>query len=582
MSNDRVIPTPAPPDVVTFTVLVDGEQILDTFNVLSINVVKEINKIPYAKIVLKDGDPSLEDFEVSNTEVFIPGNEIEVLAGYRSEESTIFKGIIIKHGIKVKKSKASVLVVECRDESVKLTVGRKNKYYYEIKDSEVIEEILSNYDLEKKVETTEVKHKELVQYYSTDWDFILSRADVNGKLVFVDDGKILINKPDLKQESVLSLIYGATILEFEAEMDARTQFSSVKSKTWDYANQEIIESDSEDPAITEQGNLSSDDLSDVIGLDALEIQHAGEISNQELQSWANAGMLRSRLAKIQGRVSFQGCADVKPGNIIKLNGVGERFNGNVFVSAIRQEISGGNWATNVQFGLSPEWFSKRNDIIDTQASGLLPAVSGLQTGKVTQLQDDPDGEDRILVKVPVIDNQEEGIWARVATLDAGENRGTFFRPEIDDEVIIGYLNDDPRNPVILGMLNSSAKPAPITASDDNHEKGYVSREKLKLIFNDELKSIKVETPNGNSITLNEDDGTIVIVDENDNKIEMSSDGINIESNGDINIKANGDVNIEGTNVSQKANAQFKAEGSAGAELSTSATAVIKGSVVQIN
>jgi len=582
MSNDRVIPTPAPPDVVTFTVLVDGEQILDTFNVLSINVVKEINKIPYAKIVLKDGDPSLEDFEVSNTEVFVPGNEIEVLAGYRSEESTIFKGIIIKHGIKVKKSKASVLVVECRDESVKLTVGRKNKYYYEIKDSEVIEEILSNYDLEKKVETTEVKHKELVQYYSTDWDFILSRADVNGKLVFVDDGKILINKPDLKQESVLSLIYGATILEFEAEMDARTQFSSVKSKTWDYANQEIIESDSEDPAITEQGNLSSDDLSDVIGLDALEIQHAGEISNQELQSWANAGMLRSRLAKIQGRVSFQGCADVKPGNIIKLNGVGERFNGNVFVSAIRQEISGGNWATNVQFGLSPEWFSKRNDIIDTQASGLLPAVSGLQTGKVTQLQDDPDGEDRILVKVPVIDNQEEGIWARVATLDAGENRGTFFRPEIDDEVIIGYLNDDPRNPVILGMLNSSAKPAPITASDDNHEKGYVSREKLKLIFNDELKSIKVETPNGNSITLNEDDGTIVIVDENDNKIEMSSDGINIESNGDINIKANGDVNIEGTNVSQKANAQFKAEGSAGAELSSSATAVVKGSVVQIN
>ena len=83
----------------------------------------------------------------------------------------------------------------------------------------------------------------------------------------------------------------------------------------------------------------------------------------------------------------------------------------------------------------------------------------------------PDGEDRVQVRVPVINSQDDGLWARVATLDAGENRGSFFRPEIGDEVVLGFLNDDPRDPIILGMLNSSAKPAPITASIRLSRKG---------------------------------------------------------------------------------------------------------------
>ena len=149
-------------------------------------------------------------------------------------------------------------------------------------------------------------------------------------------------------------------------------------------------------------------------------------------------------------------------------------------------------------------------------------------------------------------------------------------------MIIGFVNDDPRDPVVLGMLNSSAKPAPVEAADDNHEKGFVTRSEMKLMFNDDKKSITIETPAGKSIVIDEDAGTIVIEDENSNKMELSSDGIVIDSSKDLILKAAGDVTIEGVNVSAKANAQFKAEGSAGAEMSTSAAAVVKGSVVQIN
>jgi uncharacterized protein involved in type VI secretion and phage assembly len=201
---------------------------------------------------------------------------------------------------------------------------------------------------------------------------------------------------------------------------------------------------------------------------------------------------------------------------------------------------------------------------------------------VSQLESDPDGEDRILVQIPIINNEEQGIWARVATLDAGENRGSFFRPEIGDEVIIGFINDDPNDAVVLGMLHSSAKPAPITATDDNHEKGFVTRSEMKMIFNDDKISYTLETPAGKKLTMDEDADIIKIEDEHSNVFTLNGDGITMESAGDIKIKASGDVNIEGANVNLKASAQFKAEGSSGSEVSSGAVTVIKGSQVKIN
>jgi uncharacterized protein involved in type VI secretion and phage assembly len=228
------------------------------------------------------------------------------------------------------------------------------------------------------------------------------------------------------------------------------------------------------------------------------------------------------------------------------------------------------------------WFISELVIIDKPANGLLPAVNGLQVGIVTKLEGDPDGEYRVQVRIPMIGASEEGVWARVATLDAGNTRGSFFRPEIGDEVILGFLNDEPRNPVVLGMLNSSAKPVPVEPSDDNHVKGIYTRSGMKIVFDDDKQTITAETVNGNKIILSDDEGMINMEDENGNKITLNADGITIESAGDIILKASGDVNTEGTNLSSKASANFKAEGSGGAELSTSASAVIKGSMVQIN
>ena len=581
MNNTGVIQTSKSADLTTFKILVEGEELSKAYEVKSITVSKETNRIPTAEFVLIDGDPSGRDFKLSNEELLIPGKKIEITAGYHSDEETIFKGIVIKHNLRIR-ANTSQLIVQCKDEAVKMTVGRKSTYFYESTDSDIFEELIGKYSLSKEVESTNHSHAELVQYNASDWDFMVSRAQANGKLCFVDDGTITIAKPNVSQSEIETVTFGGSLLDFDAEIDARHQVQKVAAYGWNHADQELLEIEGKDPKISLNGNLSVNDLQEVIGLENLELRHGGAVTDTELQDWADAKWLFQQLAKVRGRMKFQGIPSVKPNTIIKLEGVGDRFNGNVYITGVQHVISEGNWVTNAQFGLSTEWFSETFEISAPPASGLLPAIQGLQVGIVSQLEEDPDGEDRILVQIPIINNTEEGIWCRVASPDAGENRGIFFRPEIGDEVIVGFINQDPNDAIVLGMLHSSAKPAPITAADDNHEKGIITRSEMKVLFDDDKKIITIETPAGKIISLDEDAGAITIEDDNSNVITINSDGISMESAGDISIKASGDVTIEGTNVGITANAEFKAEGSAGAEVSTSAIAVLKGSLVQIN
>ncbi|MEM9932862.1 MAG: type VI secretion system tip protein VgrG [Bacteroidota bacterium] len=583
MNNTQQIETPAAADRPTFTILSDGNEVAQTVQILTVTIERIVNKVSEATLIIHDGTPDSQDFPASNGEEFLPGKEIEIQAGYHSDEESIFKGIVISQRVRTFEKKPSVLEVCCKDPAVKMTVGRKNKYFYESADAEVMEEIISAAGLSPDIEATDTTHQEMVQFQASDWDFIVSRADAVGAFVYTENGNLKVAKPDFSQNPDLTLAYGGNILDFEAEMDSRCQYAAVNAYAWDAANQEFLTLEAEDPSGEFPGNYSAEDLAGVIGIGSYDLRHGGLIKDTELQAQANAKLMRSRLAKVRARARIQGLGKVMPGQMVALEGVGDRFSGDHFVAGVFHEISPKNWETQIQLGLDPEWFAMATEDFHTApANQMLPAVNGLQIGLVTALEADPEGEDRVQVRIPLIDPEEEGVWARVACLDAGENRGSFFRPELGDEVILGFMDDDPRNPVILGMLNSSAKPAPIIAADDNHEKGIITRSEMKLLFNDDTVVFSVETPNGNIISLSEEEGGIKLEDENGNKILMDGDGITIESASDITMKASGDIKLEGTNVELTASANFKGEGSAGAEVSSSGTAVLKGSMVQIN
>ncbi len=582
MPNERTIPSAQAKTVVTTTVLSGGAEVTKKYQILSLVVTKELNRISSAIILIADGEPSKESFEVSSQSEFEPGKEIEIKCGYRSDEETVFKGIVVRHGIKVRK-KHSVLVIECKDLAVKLTATAKSKYFRDISDSDAMEEIITVHGLEKEVEATTVIQKQLVQYNSTDWDFIMCRCDANGLLCLPDDGKLKIFKPDFAAATVLTVQYGSTVHDLDAEIDAKLQYKSVKGTMWDYSGQELLNDvEAEDPGVPEVGNLTADTLANVIGETEFRLYHSGKIEEPELQAFVNAKLMKHRLAKVRGTVRIDGTSAVKPGQLIQLNGVGERFEGKLFVTGVRQEIEKGDWQTILQFGVNPEWFAQTYTIQQPLASAMLPAVQGLQVGVVTQLQDDPDGEDRIMVRLPVIHNEDDGIWCRISSLDAGNKRGMFFRPEIGDEVIAGFVNNDPRHAVVLGMFNSSAKPAPLTAADDNHEKGYVSRSEMKMIFNDEKKSLTIETPAGNKLIISEDEKKIHLEDQNGNKLTMNQDGITIESIKDLTLKAAANIKVEGVKIGMEGSGEAVLKGGGTAEISSGGSTSVKGATVMIN
>jgi Rhs element Vgr protein len=580
MNDARRLPIERSTDLPTFTVRIEGNKIPDAIQVIAITIQKSINRIPNALLTLSDGDAAAQDFPLSNMDSFVPGKKIEISAGYHRDEQRVFAGVIVGQSVKVRAGRGPVLFVQCRDRAARLTVAAQSAYYRDKSDGDVIAELLRAQELESEVGATGPAHPAMVRHQATDWDYIVMRAEANGMLVSADDGRVTVAKPSI-QAPALTLNYGATLLELEAELDARRQLPSAKTRGWDAASQAPREVTAREPSLRGAGNLGEDELASVLD-QPMQLAYAGVLREQELQSWADARLLRSRLAKVLGRARCQGFGAVKPGQTLGLRGVGERFSGDLFIAAVQHDLSPQDWHTTLQFGLSERTFASEHDASEQPAAGLVPSISGLHIGVVTKLEGDPDGEQRVRVRMPLTSAADDGVWARLASLDAGNQRGATFRPELDDEVVLGFLQGDPRQPIVLGMLHSSAKPSPLEPSDENAKKGFTTRQGMRVMFDDAEKSITIDTPAGNAIVLSEDSGGIEISDQSGNTLSMSDQGIELSSQGALKLTASGDLKLSGKNVTLEANAQLTAKGNAGAELSTSGQCVVKGSLVQIN
>lgn len=554
------VPDTSKSKVVTYQVVVNGQVANPVYELQSMVITRESNRIPSARLIFKDGDPASKTFPLSEQNDFVPGTGVVINLGRDGTNTQAFKGIIIRHSIRVKENGQSELTVDCRDEAVRMTVGRHSKYFLKALDSDVMNTLVTGYkDLSCNVKATTLTFEELVQHHVSDWDFLLMRAEANGMLVNVVDGAVKIAAPSTGNPAALTVAFGSSILEFEAEMDARTQWNNVEARSWDYHNQALFTADASGvPGWQEAGNIPATTLAQTINLKNYEMHHSGYLTELELQNWVSGLMVRSALAKICGRAKCDGFAAINPGDMLTVSGVGARFNGNVFVTAVKHEVGNGMWDTHVQFGLNPKRYAELfQDIEDRSAAGLLGGIRGLQVGITVKLDGDPAGQDRILVQLPMVQqaSQTDGIWARVASLDAGKNRGAFWRPEVKDEVIIGFINEDPNNAIVLGMVNSSPKPAPWPTTSANDIKGFTSRSKMKIFFDDGKNQITLVTPNGNQIQLDDSGQQIVLQDQNQNSIKMDSSGITLTS-------TTGTVNIQATagNVQVKAGQSLSAQG----------------------
>ena len=584
--------------VIRVTVFSGGTKLADESQLISLSVTRAVNKVPAARLVFADGDMPNRKFPLSDAETLTPGTAIRITAGYGDDEQTIFEGIVVKHSIRISGENEARLLVECRDKTVKMTVGRKNATYSKMLDSAVIGNLISTAGLTGDVTATSTEHTDLVQYYVSDWDFVLSRAEANGLLVIVTDGKLAVKAPDTSGEPTLEVTYGADLIEFDAEIDARTQFSSASASTWSPSEQAEQTATAAPPQLNQQGNLDAATLAGVIGLAAFQMQTGAAIESTALDSWAKALQVKAGLARIRGKMSFQGSALAKVGALIKLVGVGARFSGDVFVGAVTHEIEAGHWITTAEFGVSPAWFTEQHDVMAPAAAGLLPGIGGLHVGKVMKLDEDPDGQQRVQVSIPVLGSAAQPVWARLLQFYASSTFGAFFVPELADEVVLGFFDNDPTHPVILGSLYSSNRAPPYALAAENNTKAIVTRCKSKIEFDEEKKVITVMTPAKNKVVLSDQDQSILLLDQNNNRVELNPGGITLDSPKDIKVKANGtitldavgtisitsqaDVKSSGLNVLCEGQVGFTGKGSATAELSASGETVVRGAMVMIN
>lgn len=156
---------------------------------------------------------------------------------------------------------------------------------------------------------------------------------------------------------------------------------------------------------------------------------------------------------------------------------------------------------------------------------------GVYTAIVTDVRD-PDQQGRVQVKLPWVDEADGAqatAWARLSTTMAGKDRGTWFIPEVDDEVLIAFVAGDPRRPVVVGSLwnGKDTPPEQMDGGGQNNVRSITSRSGHRLSFDDTsgAEVVRVETQGGHVVTLDDaSGGTIEITHSGGAKIEIDSSG----------------------------------------------------------
>ncbi len=168
---------------------------------------------------------------------------------------------------------------------------------------------------------------------------------------------------------------------------------------------------------------------------------------------------------------------------------------------------------------------------------------GVYPALVSDIQD-PDNQGRVKVTLPWSPDANGAryeAWARLATFMAGNNRGSWFVPDVNDEVLVAFEGGDTRRPFVLGSLwnGSDAPPETMDGGGRNDRKVLRSRNGVKVTLDDQSgqEQLILETPGGQKVTLKDGPGTITIEDSNGNSVKLESAGITVTASAKVTINA---------------------------------------------
>lgn len=572
--------------LVSYKVSINGTQVKEEYQISDIEIETNLNKLPLAKVCILDGSQYEQKMQVMDDNNWKPGDDIVIELGYHQQLIPVFEGIVSSIGYGSTSNEHGKTIITATDKCVGLTLTKDNEYFEELTDSEIAKKILGTYGITCQTDETKTSHAKIVQYNASDWDFLLSRAKACERVVIAEFNEYFFVEPGSGGKPV-KLTYGDDIIDFDLQVDAKTQRKKIEVKGWDASTHQFKSASSSEPSLDKQGSdaVKGPKLAEALKLEKETLYLPTALDTDELKDVANSKLLHSRLARTRGKITMQGIADLKVDSYIQMEKVHDYYKGEMYVTGVRHTVEQGNFLTEAIIGLDEHSFDPEHTEGSTPDNmGLMPAPRGLFIGTVTKMAGDPNNDFRIQVKVPSFKEDDDGLWAKLSGPSASEDSGFIWYPEVGDQVIIGFLMNDPRFPVILGSLYSKTHSvfSDHEPAEDNNQKAIVTRSHMKLLFEEDKKDITLTTPGENYLKISDDQRSITLEDQHGNKIVMDQNGILIDSPKTITVNAGQKIDMDAVSSFTAKGSSIELKGKSGSALLDGATnAKLKGQTADV-
>ena len=539
-------------------------------------VVDASMRVPeMCSITLHEDDPAL-----TKIDRFKIGDPIQVLAGYDGSGGVLFKGDITGLEPNFSRGGKASLLIQAYDKSYRLHRGKKSRTFLQQSDADIIRMMVGEATgltvgtLRLPVTVT---HVFMMQYNQTNMEWLLMRAEQLGCQVFISDGKLNFVAAETKTGSPVELTWGDTLLSFRPRVSAVHQAKEVSVYSWDQVQKKEIVSKvlpisalKSAPTNQAGGTFAKSAFKDnasvnIVTMPGPDANAAKAIATGYLSD------LDGEFTQAEG-VCF-GNASVKVGTPVKINiraTAMTQYSGEYVVSSVRHIYRRtGRWETH--FAISGRRPHSLTGLLDggndrefygNRFNGVVPAI-------VTNFVD-PENLGRIKVKYPwliAVNSQPiESDWVRIAAPAAGKNRGFYYIPEVDDEVLIAFEHGDPNRPYMIGTLWNKKDPPPKPTNqvnDGSHitERIIKSRSGHIIVLNDTMGQEQI-------LIRDKSEKNEIVIDTKTNSISIKAQqDINIDAGGNINIKAKGMINTDSTmDTKIKAGANFSMQATAKADM----------------
>ena len=518
----------------------------------------------------------------------------------------IFEGSVTSIGIEVE-ARRTQLIIGAHDASSALGRSTVSTSRLNMSAKEIISSIASDFGLTADIEADLGKEPfPHFQETGTAFQVVTDIARTYGCEWFVKGKKLVVKR---RVEAAPIKLSGDTDLRrFSARFSAIDQMKSVTVRQWDSVQQKVsestlVQSGPSDVPIAGRGQSKSKAAQKPGAGVAMPGRGTAALQPKTLA----AGMdERSQAAMLTGRGEVDVRSELVPGARIKLEEVKTEWNGTYYVTAA-EHVFGVNKPFVTRFTLGGLEPATLVDLLGQPQPGTRERLaSGLAIGVVTDNKD-PDGLNRVKVRLPILSDDNESWWTRLVSAGAGSDRGWAIVPEVNDEVVVAFAHGDINQPYVIGGLWSKKNLPPdvpgMISDSAVHSRTFVSRKGHRLEFHDDQGDGKdfIELKLKNATTklyLGEDKIELYSADKAI-QVKTGDATIDLTKTGDVKIKAknielhattklelktdSGDILLT-SGANMKANAKMKAEveGKAGVAMKSSAIAEVKGSMVKLN